>query len=205
MKSYEEVTKDLLARRDRYVARQRENRKRLTGILTAMGCFSLVAVLGWNLWQEGMFPGQASIPTHDDPPLAAGESGEGIITGIYWVNDDPEANVDPGTEQTESSTPPVGAPELPTVDISLAPSQSMFDPCEHIPSITVDGEDYLQFASYTGTYTPGQCLGDLQDFEGAYQSFWSEVTGKLYRSAEDPTVLVLVFGDGSTAPLFKAD
>ena len=205
MKSYEEVTKDLLARRDRYVARQRENRKRLTGILTAMGCFSLVAVLGWNLWQEGIFPVHPSIPTNDNPPLAAGESGEGIFTGTYWVPGESVSGIEPGAEQTESSTPLEDAPDLPTVVVPPDLPQSMFDPCEHIPSITVDGEDYLQFASYTGTYTPGQCLGDLQDFEGAYQSFWSEVTGKLYRSAEDPTVLVLVFGDGSTAPLFKAD
>lgn len=203
MKSYEEVTKDLLVRRDRYAARQKEHKKRLTAIASALGCFTLVAALGFSQWRDGMFPTQAGIPTEPNAPIAAGTSGEDTLTGTYWVPGDSAPGADPGPEQSASTTP-AEEPETPSVTcIPTDPTQNLFDPCEHIPSVTLEGADYLQFSSYDGTYTPGQCLGDLRDFEGTYGTFWPEVTGKLFVSNEDPDVLVLVFEDGSSAPLFK--
>ena len=55
MKSYDELTNDLLERRDRYVADQKKKRKRVMGVATSLCCFCLVALLGFGMWQGGMF------------------------------------------------------------------------------------------------------------------------------------------------------
>lgn len=55
MKNYDELTNDLLKRRDRYVADQRKKRKRVMGIATSLCCFCLVALLGFGMWQGGVF------------------------------------------------------------------------------------------------------------------------------------------------------
>lgn len=55
MKNYDELTNDLLERRDRYVADQKKKRKRVMGVATSLCCFCLVALLGFGMWQDGMF------------------------------------------------------------------------------------------------------------------------------------------------------
>ena len=55
MKNYDELTNDLLERRDLYVADQKKKRKRVMGIATSLCCFCLVALLGFGMWQGEMF------------------------------------------------------------------------------------------------------------------------------------------------------
>ena len=55
MKSYDEVTNNLLKRRDRYVADQKKKRKSLMSVATSLCCLCLVALLGFGMWQGGMF------------------------------------------------------------------------------------------------------------------------------------------------------
>ena len=55
MKNYDELTNDLLERRDRYVADQKKKRKRVMGVATSLCCFCLVALLGFGMLQGGMF------------------------------------------------------------------------------------------------------------------------------------------------------
>ena len=55
MKNYDETTNGLLDRRDRYVAEQKKKRKRVMGVATSLCCFCLVALLGFGMWQGGMF------------------------------------------------------------------------------------------------------------------------------------------------------
>ena len=55
MKNYDETTNDLLERRDRYVADQKKKRKKVMGVATSLCCFCLVALLGFGMWQGGMF------------------------------------------------------------------------------------------------------------------------------------------------------
>ena len=55
MKNYDELTNDLLERRDRYVADQKKKRKSLMSVATSLCCFCLVALLGFGMWQGGMF------------------------------------------------------------------------------------------------------------------------------------------------------
>ena len=61
MKNYDELTKDLLARRDRYVAEQKQ--KRVTAV-TSLCCVCFVALLGLGLWKSGVF--------HTTPPINGG-------------------------------------------------------------------------------------------------------------------------------------
>lgn len=55
MKNYEEVTNDLLKRRDCYVMEQKRKRKRMMGTVSSLCCICLVALLGFGMWQGGMF------------------------------------------------------------------------------------------------------------------------------------------------------
>lgn len=62
MKNYDELTNDLLERRNRYVAAQTAKRKTVGRIVTPLCCCCLVALLGFGMWQGGIFstplPGQ---------------------------------------------------------------------------------------------------------------------------------------------------
>ena len=65
MKNYDETTNGLLDRRDRYVAEQKKKRKRVMGIATSLCCFCLVALLGFGMWQGGMFDAKPPITLDD--------------------------------------------------------------------------------------------------------------------------------------------
>lgn len=55
MKNYDEITHDLLERRDRYITEQNKKRKRRISVAAPICCFCLVALLGIGMWQGGMF------------------------------------------------------------------------------------------------------------------------------------------------------
>ena len=69
MKNYDELTNNLLERRDRYVLEQRKKR-RMISIATSLCCVCLIALLGIGLWQSEMFGGP--------PPATLGDS---IVVG----------------------------------------------------------------------------------------------------------------------------
>lgn len=61
MKNYEELTQNLLERRDRYVA---EQKKRRAAVITSLCCVCVVALVGFGLWKNGTYhpaPGDLSI------------------------------------------------------------------------------------------------------------------------------------------------
>ena len=65
MKNYDELTNDLLERRDRYVVEQKKKRKRVMGVTTSLCCFCLVALLGFGMWQGGLFDAKPPITLDD--------------------------------------------------------------------------------------------------------------------------------------------
>ena len=65
MKNHDELTSDLLERRDRYVADQKRKRKTAMSIATSFCCVCLVALLGFGMLQGGMFS--------TTPPIIGGE------------------------------------------------------------------------------------------------------------------------------------
>lgn len=61
MKNYEELTQELLLRRDRYVAEQKKRRK---AVIASLCCVCVVALVGFGLWKSGTYhpaPGDLSI------------------------------------------------------------------------------------------------------------------------------------------------
>lgn len=66
MKNYDEVTNDLLERRDRYVAEQKMKRMRVVGISASVCCACLVALLGVGMWQGGVFDSMPPDQTLND-------------------------------------------------------------------------------------------------------------------------------------------
>jgi len=55
MKNSDEMVSSLLERRDRYVTEQKRKRTMITRTATTMCCLCLAALLGFGMWQEGMF------------------------------------------------------------------------------------------------------------------------------------------------------
>ena len=62
MKNYDELTNDLLERRNRYVTDQKRKRKTVISVATSLCCVCLVALLGIGVWQGGMLNSQSPIP-----------------------------------------------------------------------------------------------------------------------------------------------
>lgn len=55
MKNSDEMVNSLFERRDRYVTEQKKKKAIITRTATSMCCVSLVALLGFGMWQGGMF------------------------------------------------------------------------------------------------------------------------------------------------------
>lgn len=55
MKNSEEMVSSLLERRDRYAAEQKRKRKVIARAASSVCCVCLVALLGFGIWQGGMF------------------------------------------------------------------------------------------------------------------------------------------------------
>lgn len=81
MKNYDEITNDLLERRDQFETEQRNRRKVMKRVVTPICCFCLVALLGIGLWQGGFF--------NSKPPITVDDST--IIGEKDWID---EANVE---------------------------------------------------------------------------------------------------------------
>lgn len=67
MKSYDELTNDLLERRDRYVAEQKRKRANAICVAAPLGCLCLVAVLGFTALQSGLLG--TAIPNPTEGPV----------------------------------------------------------------------------------------------------------------------------------------
>ena len=65
MKNYDEITNDLLERRDQFETEQRNRRKVMKRVVTPICCFCLVAILGIGLWQGDFFNSKPPITLDD--------------------------------------------------------------------------------------------------------------------------------------------
>lgn len=77
MKNYDEITNDLLERRDQYETEQRNKRKVMKRTIMPICCFCLVALLGIGLWQGNFF--------NSKPPITLDDST--IIGEKDWIDD----------------------------------------------------------------------------------------------------------------------
>lgn len=66
MKNYDELTNDLLERRDQYLKEQNAKKSRNARIVASLGCFCFTALLCFGIWQSGNFNPTPSDQTIDD-------------------------------------------------------------------------------------------------------------------------------------------
>lgn len=65
-----------------------------------------------------------------------------------------------------------------------------------IGMVKYDGANFVQCSTTTKVYTPDKYLGEAYDFEGTYQTNFSDVAGGLYMTKEDPNVLMVELKNG---------
>lgn len=175
MKSYEEVTNNLLKRRDRYVMEQNRKRKRMMGAATSLCCCCLVSFMGFGIWQSGML--------RSEPPVTLDSSVVGNNSDNDRVEQQP-ANSNGGTsqnpnnlEQTENT---VANHEIRILEIENLPkvSEKMF--------IALMGDDFIQMnydeinAYYGVNIFPAVPI-DLESEDGrAFGIFKRKASGEVY-------------------------
>ena len=71
MKSYDELTNNLLERRDTYVTEQKRKRKTTMNIATSLWCFCMVVLLGFGAWNSGFFN---ELPLDQTPDETIGDA-----------------------------------------------------------------------------------------------------------------------------------
>ncbi len=161
MKNYDELTNDLLERRDRYVADQKKNRKRVMGVATSLCCFCLVALLGFGMWQGGMF--------NTTPPDQTLE--DALYPGIKDYFDESKG---------ESADNPAANNEIRILEIENLPdsSEKMF--------INLTRDDFIQMNhdeinEYYGVNIFPTVPSDLEIKEGqAFGIYKRKIGGELY-------------------------
>ena len=82
MKSYDELTNNLLERRDTYVTEQKRKRKTTMNIATSLCCFCMVVLLGFGAWNSGFFN---ELPLDQTPDETIGDA---LYPGIKDTFDD---------------------------------------------------------------------------------------------------------------------
>lgn len=66
MKNYEEITKNLLERRERFVAEKKKKRKKVVGIVVPVCCFTIISLLVVGMFKGGNPNGSLMIPSGDN-------------------------------------------------------------------------------------------------------------------------------------------
>lgn len=101
MKSYDEVTNNLLERRDKYNEVQRAKKKTIVRISSFVSCFVIVAVLGVGIWQGGWLD-------FNSLPIANPSTQEGNNVESIHNNTSQETIINNSTQNqpTNQTTPP---------------------------------------------------------------------------------------------------
>ena len=65
MKSYEEITNDLLERRGKYAIEQNRKKKRMIGVTTSLCCCCLISFVCFGFWQKEQEDNQPPVTLND--------------------------------------------------------------------------------------------------------------------------------------------
>ncbi len=100
MKNCDEMVNSLLERREQYIVKQKRKRKVIIRTVASMCCVCLVALLGFGVWQNGMF--EKTPPVTMDDSVIIGEkdyiepdelnSNTNVDVGSYPNNYSPNGN-----------------------------------------------------------------------------------------------------------------
>jgi len=187
MKNYEQVTNDLIERRDKYVMEQKK-RKRVLRIVTSLCCVCIIAFIGIGTWQDGWFN--------------AVNSNESIISdekdnlSSHKVDDNANKDRTQQNDQTSSKETVLS----PGVDNGVA---------DILGVVEIDGITYIQFhfsdENAEKLFTVDTCLGDAGHFEGTYKNYsdTNNISATLYTVKESQNVLLVKLGNGGTVVLCR--
>ena len=194
MKNCEEMVQSLLKRREQYVAAQK--RKKTIVVRTAVTVCSvcLVALVGFGLQNSGWI---GAVPS-GNPQSGNGEytaggtdtTSSGIFCGDYWV-----------PENSGSSAEETGAASSDATSSGIASTTE--DVCHHVRQVFVDGAVYVEYENAPQTYTPAECIGSADQFEGTYRTFFADCVGKVYTTQEDADVLLVKEMGGRIVSLIR--
>ncbi len=115
MKSCEEVTRDLLARRDQYRAEQKIKRKKALGAAASLACLTLAAALGVLVWQGGRLM---------VPPLSAPS-----VSSVLSAPQNERSDSSPGGGSNPAAASSTGSSKA-----APAPSAASRPPASSLPS-----------------------------------------------------------------------
>lgn len=188
MKNYEQVTNDLLERRNKYVARQRKKKKKMIGIAGSLCCVCLVALMSVGVWRGGWFKSISPV-TLDDSTII----GEKDYISPDELNDNANKN-------QNNQTPSNGVSDIgssPIVDNDLS---------DMIGVIKMNGITYIQYHTDENLFTADACLGDANHYEGSYKNFpgIDNPSAILYTTKESQNVILVKLGNGATVVLGRA-
>ncbi len=176
MKNYDELTNDLLERRDQYITEQRNKRKVMKRVITPICCFCLVALLGIGLWQGDFFNSKLPVTLDDSTIIGEkdtiddndglggndekdmiydndGSSGNDDIDGHWSPNDQeapPNDSTNSATSESNGTTEDVNKQVFFINEIKSTVSAALkyLDPSEHYEEIW----DADKTAHYLGMY-----------------------------------------------------
>lgn len=175
MKNYDELTSDLLERRDRYVTEQKKKRKRTTVAITAMCCFSLVVLSGFGI---------RKVSANNRPPITIDDSvtigdkdyiGPDELDNNKTTNSDIQSSDKTDTENDESDKI---ALTINRVESQISASKLNFSADRY----TCEKKTLTEIAGYLGKDLSKLESIISQDFEfiGNYETdFFYELDGKL--------------------------
>ena len=195
MKNYNEITNDLIERRDRYIAEKNIKRKRVMSVATSLCCVCLVALLGFGMWQGGMYKTTSTDLTKD-----------GSIYTEENKNNTNDTFVDSNLVDDKNNNDTPSNNEENSVDKNNIPFNNSDDICDILGMVVIDGITYIQVNTDIKTaeaYTLDNYLGIASDFEGTYKTHLDDIIGKLYTTKEDQNVLVVKLDNGGTVVLKK--
>ena len=183
MKNYNEMANDVLRRIGEHETEQRKRRKTISGILTPLCCFCLVALLGFGMWQGGVF--------NVTPPAISGEQS---LSG-----DNNHTNPNDSTGQNNDKQNQGGQTSIPTNDDKQNQSGQISTPGNN------DGQNNISASKelFTINEITGTLSAALKYRDPAlhYNETWDLAKAATYLGVDIPKV-VENFPDGDAAEGF---
>ena len=188
MKSYEEVSDNLLKRRDSFLLNKKKKEKAILGALFSLCGVFLVAFLGFGAWSDG---------TLKNLRYNAVESESEVSTDKKVYESFAEADGNSEFYENNSKT------EL--SDFGSAPESKVQTGItgDTIGVVIVGDKTYTQFNTFANLdelskfYTPDVFLGDASKYEGTYKECINDIWAMLYTSKEDSNVLIVMLENGA--------
>lgn len=190
MKNYDELTNDLLERRNQYVTKQKKRKRVMKKVIMAICCFCLVTLIGVGLWQGDFF--------NTSPPTELGNSTHIDKNDIIDSNNSDGSNIDytessntqdSNSSNSDANTNAVNRPVYYINEIknTVSAAPKYLDPAEHyeetwdadktalylgvyLNNIRRNGLNYQGDGSHKVTYkNNGELARDIISFEYSFQ------------------------------------